>query len=93
MISKDKEKEICKKAVNTFGEHTQMVKAMEECSELIQALSRVVIDQNPDLDNVCEEIADVEILICQLKEMEPISTKLIDDWKCKKLKKLEGVVW
>lgn len=93
MISEDKQIEICKKAIRTFGEHNQMVKAIEECGELIQALSRVIIDQDPDLDNVAEEIADVEILICQLKQIDNISEKLIQDWKAKKLKKLNEVVW
>lgn len=88
----DKEvKEILQKNINTFGQYTQMVKAMEECGELIRALSRIIIDQNADVKNVCEEIADVEIMCDQLRLIFPSIS--IDDWKAKKLEKLKGVVW
>ena len=64
---------------------------MEECGELIHALSRKVLDQDADFDNICEEIADLEILMDQMRVI--FGDAFIDKWKEKKLKRLEGVVW
>lgn len=58
--------EICKAAVKRFGEGHQIIKAMEELGELTQALAKLVNDA-PVTGDVCEEIADVEIMIEQLK--------------------------
>ena len=91
MYSKEKQREICFKAVRTFGEYSQCVKAMEECGELVHALARKVLDQDPDLDNICEEIADVEILMEQMRVI--FGDAFIDKWKHKKLEKLNGVIW
>ena len=91
MISKEKQREICKKAVRTFGENAQCIKAMEECGEMVHALARKVLDQDPDLDNICEEIADVEILMEQMRVV--FGDAFIDKWKQNKLEKLNKVVW
>ena len=91
MMTREKQRAICYKAVRTFGEYSQCIKAMEECGELIHALSRKVLDQDSDLDNICEEIADVEILMEQMRVI--FGDAFIDKWKEKKMKKLEGVVW
>ena len=91
MFSKEKQRAICFMAVRTFGEYSQCIKAMEECGELIHALSRKVLDQDADFDNICEEIADLEILMDQMRVI--FGDAFIDKWKEKKLKRLEGVVW
>lgn len=91
MFSKKDQREICFKAVRTFGENAQCIKAMEECGEMVHALARKVLDQEPNLDNICEEIADVEILMEQMRVI--FGDAFIDKWKNKKLEKLKGVVW
>ena len=91
MFSKEKQREICFKAVRTFGENAQCIKAMEECGELVHALARKVLDQEPNLDNICEEIADVEILMEQMRVI--FGDAFIDKWKQNKLEKLNKVVW
>ena len=53
-------------AVMRFGAHHQINKAAEELGELIQALIRYG-NGEPVIGNVCEEIADVEIMLEQLK--------------------------
>ncbi|NFH81786.1 hypothetical protein FDA09_16915 [Clostridium botulinum] len=94
MISIEKQTEICNKAIRTFGEHTQMIKTMEELGELTRAISRVLLGQGEErIENLHEEIADVEIMLMQLKGMCYVSKTLVDDWKAKKFKNLEGVVW
>lgn len=60
------EHEIYQWAVTRFGAHHQINKAAEELGELIQALMRYG-NGEPVIGNVCEEIADVEIMLEQLK--------------------------
>lgn len=60
------EYDIYRWAVERFGAEHQIRKAAEELGELIQALMRYG-NGEPVLGNVCEEIADVEIMLEQLK--------------------------
>ena len=60
------EKIICHRAIETFGKSSQMVVAIEECSELQKELTKTLRGK-PNLFNLSEEIADVEIMIEQLK--------------------------
>lgn len=63
-IENDEAIVICKKALNNWGYAIQKVVAMEECSELIEAIEN---SKTTDLHNVEEEIADVEIMCLQLR--------------------------
>lgn len=58
------EYEILTTAIRTFGEEAQERQAIEECSELIQAICH---KQRGREHNIAEEIADVEIMLEQLK--------------------------
>ena len=58
------EQEILITAIRTFGEEAQEGVAIEECSELIQAISH---KHRGRKHNIAEEIADVEIMLEQLK--------------------------
>ena len=58
------EYEILIAAINTFGDKAQEGVAIEECSELIQAISHKHRGRE---HNIAEEIADVEIMLEQLK--------------------------
>lgn len=60
------EYEIYEQAVKHYGNLNQIIKAMEECGELIRALARWSTG-HAEFGNVCEEIADVEIMLEQLK--------------------------
>ena len=66
MIDKDMEILICRKAIDTFGEAIQKLKAIEEISELNQAL---MLGLQGKQNNIEEEIADVEIMLMQLRLM------------------------
>lgn len=65
--------EIYKKAIKKFGSYKQTLKTIEELSELIQAIITFNISEciNVDIDDemyfIYEEIADVEIMLEQLK--------------------------
>lgn len=53
-----------RRAIKKYGIKAQLVKAMEECSELQHALAKVYFGKT---SNVAEEIVDVEIMIGQIK--------------------------
>ena len=92
---------ICRKAVETFGVDLQQMVAMEELGELIQAISKIArweCSQSEDLetlseyiDNLAEEIADVEIMLEQLKQCHGFNIR-VNDHKRKKLDKLKSMV-
>lgn len=84
----DEEILICNKVINNFGEAIQKVIAMEELSELIQAISKSLRDQD---HNVEEEIADVDILLTQLKIMYDM--KKVEEFRNSKLNRLERIVY
>lgn len=56
--------EIFTAAIKTYGENAQEQLAQEECAELIQAISH---KHRGRAQNIAEEIADVEIMLEQLK--------------------------
>jgi hypothetical protein len=80
-------------AISTFGVEMQTIKAMEECGELIQALSRTLLGANNG-DNVREEIADVEIMCEQLRMIYDTqkSDGDVDSIKAWKIARLEETI-
>lgn len=73
-MTAEREGKILEDAINTWGTKAQIVKAMEEMAELIQALSRRLLCMylnapggNAALENVREEMADVSIVLNQLE--------------------------
>lgn len=77
-----KEVDILELAIKTYGEEKQELKAIEECSELITAICHKHIGRK---NNIAEEIADVSIMLEQLKiinncgdEVEKIRKEKLD---------------
>ena len=87
-FTKDEEIVICNKAINSYGNASQKIKAIEEMGELIQAISKSLLDNE---NNVEEEIADVEIMLTQLKIMYNLSD--VENWRNYKLNRLKDRVW
>ena len=86
-------KETMYKAINTYGVENQMIKTVEELSELSQALCKILTskftDDNSEIfENIFEEIADVEIMLEQCKIMFQCD-KEVNKWKQKKIERLE----
>ena len=71
------------RSVDHYGEEIQATICMEECAELIQAISKAKRGKI-DRDNMIEEIADVLICIEMLKQMYMISDEKINKWIEKK---------
>ena len=55
-----------KKIIDHWGEKKQQIKAIEELSELQKALCKHLIENNGNIDNITEEMADVRIILGQL---------------------------
>ena len=89
-------KETMYKAINTYGVENQLIKTVEELSELSQALCKSLIRLNytkekislESVNNIFEEMADVEIMLEQCKIMFQCD-KEVNEWKHKKIERLE----
>lgn len=93
------DKELVKKVIHKHGTVTQSMIAMEECSELIQAISKCL--RSKDLiptetrEHLIEEMADVMICLEQLMIMYSITDEELISWierKELRLKKREGII-
>lgn len=73
------------RALRVFGPERQLRKVAEECSECSAAAIRYLDD--PDaVDGFAEELADVEIMVFQARQI--IGDARVDEWKEKKAKRL-----
>lgn len=91
------QRKICAQAVNKWGYIKQLGVAIEEASELIKAISKVLrndIDPSDttsrELIDLAEEVADVEIMLAQIRMM--IGDEIIDSQKQWKLSRLEALI-
>lgn len=66
-------------SVKHYGKETQSIVCMEECSELIQAISKEMRGKTDEI-HLAEEMADVLICIEMLKQMYGISHDVINCW-------------
>jgi len=93
LTTKTEEQKLYKSAINKWGKEIQIEIAIEEMAELIKALQKIKRSSGQTTEwmslihNVCEEIADVEIMIEQLKIIYPYS--IIMDFKTAKLERLK----
>lgn len=78
---------IYQKAIEKFGQESQLLMAIEEMAELMQAISKC---QRGMKSNIEEEIADVKIMISQLEEM--FDKDNINLWKEEKLNRLNELL-
>ena len=83
--------------INHYGLSAQLDQLIEECAELIQAINKhkracgngqpVKMDTLSSLINVLEEIADIEVVIDELKAYAPDNITTINDIKTKKVQR------
>ena len=102
MNDKTFEREIVlQKAILTYGKESQVDMAIEEMSELTKALLKErrnekteVIKSSAPLQfilNIIEEIADVEIMLEQLKMIFDCESQ-VDEMKSYKIERLQGML-
>lgn len=73
-------------AVRTFGKTSQMIVAIEECSELIKELTKNLRGED-NIDHISEEMADVYIMLEQLGMIFGNSER-VSVWKRRKINRL-----
>lgn len=73
---------IIKDAIKYYGEEVQAIVCMEECAELIKAISKTIRDPEDDITlvNLAEEMADVTICLNTLQHMYGIPNDMLDSW-------------
>lgn len=81
--------DILNKAIETYGAENQERVAVEECCELCVAIAH---KQRGREHNLCEEIADVEIMLEQLKIINKCGL-LVDKIKKEKIARLKNRVY
>lgn len=79
--------EIIKDSIVYYGKDAQSTVCMEECAELIQAISKEKRGKS-DKNHLAEEIADVLISISLLKEIYEVSNEQINEWIDEKQKRI-----
>ena len=77
--------EIYKKLIAKFGVKNQIIVAIEELSELQKELCKTLRGEE-NKPNICEEIADVEIMLEQIKMLYDIN-EVVEFEKNNKLKR------
>ena len=82
--------EIYKKAIEKWGNPSQVLMAMGECGELIAELNAFFNQGKSSRKAVISEIADVEIMCGQLRVM--FSNDEVDIEKARKLKRLDSLL-
>lgn len=70
---------VVKRSIEHYGKDLQSTVCMEECAELIQAISKEKRGKS-DKDHLSEEIADVLICIEMLKQIYNITDDEIYPW-------------
>lgn len=85
-----KKEEIYKAALEEYGLHKQIVVAIEELSELQKELCKY-LRGNGDLVHLAEEVADVTIVVEQVKQFLYLDDAVLE-WKAAKLLRLQGRV-
>jgi NTP pyrophosphatase (non-canonical NTP hydrolase) len=86
----DSKEEIFEKAIEVWGIRSQLEMAQEESTELALAIRKFIRQQNDEkFDDMIGEIADVEIMIEQLKLMFPGIQEKVDPMKAFKINRLK----
>lgn len=80
----DKQQAVWRESIEKYGKTMQSIVCMEECSELIQAVSKRLRGKPDATDNLAEEMADVTICLYLLKEMYDITDEQLNEWIARK---------
>ena len=86
-MKENKKDEIMERSKHFYRERDQLVKLIEECGEAITAISKLMLNVG-SWDNAMEEIADVSVMVQQIKQYGP-NQDVIEDIEYRKLLRLE----
>lgn len=88
MIEKMNVKEVLKKAIETYGKENQSMMLFEEMAELQKKVCKSLRGNN-NHDEIVEEIADVLIMIEQLKIMHDVKYRELNEMLNFKINRLK----
>lgn len=71
MMNNDDKKAVYEEAIAFFGDESQKIMAIEEMSELTKELTKELRNRG-NVENIADELADVEIMLAQLKKIYDI---------------------
>lgn len=80
--------EICRRALEAFGAQAQVMMVIEEMSELTKELCKNNRGQE-NTTHIAEEIADVEVVLCQMKMLFDCAGQ-VETFRRYKLERLAG---
>lgn len=83
-MNKDQGHAVWRESIEKYGKEMQSIVCMEECSELIQAVSKRLRGKPDATDNLAEEMADVTICLHLLQEMYGITDAQLNEWIARK---------
>jgi hypothetical protein len=87
------EKVLMAAAIERYGEGAQLVKCCEELAELQQAICKrfdMGAEFSFDVESVVEEIADVEIMLDQVRMILAVDPAQEARWRDRKLRRLKA---
>ena len=85
------DRDILAAAVRRYGSGRQLVKCCEELAELSQAICKLFDGKawsEMDIEAVVEEMADVEIMLEQVRMVLAVDPDLEARWRSRKLRRL-----
>ena len=85
-------RDLSERAIKCWGYDVQCVVAMEELAELIQAVSKFYRGEN-NIENLKEEIADVYIVLDQLRYMTFTDDEKLYDLINTKIQRTLGAIY
>ena len=83
-MTEDEMKTVWLESIDHYGKEKQSIVCMEECAELIQAISKRLRGKPDPDNNLTEEMADVTICLNLLKEMYGVKDCEIHEWMRRK---------
>ena len=89
---KPENKKVLHKAIVTFGKYNQCLQTVEELIELQKAVFENAHRGTDNRQNIVEEVADVEIMLAQLKMIYDIKPNEIEDIQDYKVGRLDKTI-
>lgn len=89
---KPENKKVLHKAIATFGRYNQCLQTVEELMELQKAVFENAHRGTDNRQNIVEEVADVEIMLAQLKMIYDIKPNEIEDIQDYKVGRLDKTI-
>ena len=81
---------VYQQALDHFGATNQIGQTIGEMAELTDKLIKRTLQGRGDDAGICEEIADVEIMLAQLRLIFDPTSTVVCDWKLRKIERLLG---